>query len=267
VTGKTEVTQFEPVELNLRACFRALASHRDGSETRAFAGIEIISLGVRFQMFNAAFLTSPVQDEADFARRVAAAEVHFGARGIKWSFWLCDGWLPAELARRAERVFHRCGLTVASEMPGMIAERPAPPTRPPPIAEMRLVEREGPALRHFREIGAVCFKVPPDWFEEVFDAQTTARTPFQAWVGYAGARPVVTAATVAGGGAIGVYNIATLPDFRGRGYAEWIARECIAREIPSAGDLPVVLQSTAVGLRLYERMGFRSVARFRVWVS
>jgi GNAT superfamily N-acetyltransferase len=260
------VTDFGPVDGNLRACFRALASCRDGAETRCMAGIQVLSLGVRFQMFNAAFLAGAVEDEADFERRISSAQVHFGARGLAWSFWLCDGLLPAAVSRRAQRLFDGHGLRVASQMPGMIAARLAPPARSLPAAEIRPVENRGASLDHFREIGAQCFRVPREWFEEVFDARTTARDPFRAWVGYTDGKPVVTAATVTAGDSIGIYNIATLPDFRGRGYAEWIVREAIAREAQGLNS-PIVLQSTEVGLALYARMGFRTVTRFRVWVS
>ena len=44
-------------------------------------------------------------------------------------------------------------------------------------------------------------------------------------------------------------------------------RECGAREFAVHGTLPLVLQSTALGLALYERMGFQTVTQFRVWVS
>jgi ribosomal protein S18 acetylase RimI-like enzyme len=148
----------------------------------------------------------------------------------------------------------------------MIVQRLETPRRAFPTAEIRMVENGDLSLDHFRDIGAECFRVPREWFEEVFDSRTIERDPFRAWVGYSDGKPVVTAATVKASGAIGIYNVATVPDFRGRGYAEWLMREAIAREAADA-ELPLVLQSTAIGIELYARLGFRSVTRFRVWVS
>lgn len=230
-----------------------------------YGGLHILSLDVRFQMFNAAFLHSAVTSEADFERRISMALVHFGARGIPWSFWLCDGLLPASLRRRAQSLFARYGLSLATHMPGMLAASLEPPARRLPVCQVREVQ-DSRALEDFRSIGSRCFRVPADWFAEVFDNRTPERLPFRAWVGYSGREPLATAATVATPDSLGIYNVATLPAFRQLGYAETIIRAAITAE-DCGPNLPIVLQSTSAGLELYRRMGFETVTQFRVWVS
>jgi GNAT superfamily N-acetyltransferase len=259
------VTEAELVDENLRACFRALASERDASLVRIVSGIELISLGVRFQMFNGAFLSGPVLSEGELERRAISADLHFGKAGLKWSFWLCDSFLQPGAVRRAGEAFARHDLRCATEMPGMIALALPPAGHPLPDCEPRPTDR-GAVLQEFREIGSSCFRVPLDWFSEVFDQRGTARTKFRAWVGYADGKAVATAATVVSAGAIGLYNLATLPEYRSRGYGESLMRQCIAEEIREHGNRPIVLQSTRSGLSLYKRLGFRTVTRFRVFV-
>lgn len=259
------MTELSAVEQNLRLCFRALATARPEAENRVSSGVEVISLGVRFQMFNAAFLSKAVADETDLERRILSARVRFGVRGISWSFWLCDGMLTPDLNRRAGRLFEKHGLRLATQMPGMLAEQfPLPDRELPPI-EVAEVHNTA-TLESFRDIGSACFRVPVAWFEEVFDGQSMARAPFRGWIGYADGKPVCTAATVADGAALGLYNVATLPGFRSRGYAEALMRAAIDREAFS-GARPVVLQSTTAGIELYQRLGFRRITNFRVWVS
>lgn len=260
------MTDFELVDRNLRACFRALATRREYAETRSTKGLDILSLGVRFQMFNAAFLATPVETAADLERRLTTAQVHFSARGVEWSFWLCDGWLPEAVRSQATHIFARSGLTLATQMPGMITGTLAKPLRQLPACIVREVD-SGSVLEDFCEIGANCFRVPQEWFDEVFDNETCQRLPFRAWVGYANGKAVGTSASVVSGGAVGLYNVATVPNFRGRGYAEAIMRECLRRENAAGQPLPVVLQSTNLGLQLYEQMGLHHATRFRVWVS
>jgi GNAT superfamily N-acetyltransferase len=259
------VTELSAVERNLRLCFRALSTAREGSENRVSSGIEVISLGVRFQMFNAAFLCTEVSDETDLERRILSARVRFGVRGIHWSFWMCDGLLTPALSRRAGHLFEKHGLRLATQMPGMLAEKfPQPDRELPPI---EVAEVRGPAtLESFRDIGSACFRVPVAWFEEVFDSHTTERPPFRGWLGCVDGKPICTAATVADASALGIYNVATLPGFRARGYAEALMREAILRE-PSSQERPIVLQSTVAGMELYRRLGFRKITNFRVWTS
>jgi len=56
--------------------------------------------------------------------------------------------------------------------------------------------------------------------------------------------------------------VATLPEARGRGYGEavsWAATLC-------RPELPATLQASSMGRPVYERMGYRSVADFTLWV-
>src|SRR5437870_6258562 len=86
--------EFRKVEENLRHSFRALASDRPSGDVREIAGVSIASAGTPFQMFNAAFLASPVSGPEDLERRIATARVHFHVRDLGWSFWVCAGLLP-----------------------------------------------------------------------------------------------------------------------------------------------------------------------------
>ena len=66
---------------------------------------------------------------------------------------------------------------------------------------------------------------------------------------------------------IGVYNIATMPGFRRRGIAEAATRFVIAEAQAKAGPMPVALQSTAMGYRMYQKLGFREAGRIVVFNS
>ena len=208
--GHTGVVDFRAVEGNLRESFRILARHSPDGEIREYEGVTIASSGVAFQMFNAAFFSSPVRDEEDLRRRVAECAVHFGARGLGWACWMCTDWLPAELLPRVRLVFRDCQMRFAADMPGMVSKRLPPPRRALPRLEIRRVTG-GAARQDFCALGSTCFNVPLPWFSEVF-GNDDVWAEFASWVGYADGVPVATAAAVAGAGVVGLYNIGTLPD-------------------------------------------------------
>lgn len=84
---------------------------------------------------------------------------------------------------------------------------------------------------------------------------------FRVWVGSVDGRPVSTAMAFLSDGFVGVYAVATAEDARGRGYGQalsWAATMC-------RPDLPATLQASAMGRPVYERMGYRTVARFTIW--
>jgi ribosomal protein S18 acetylase RimI-like enzyme len=108
--------------------------------------------------------------------------------------------------------------------------------------------------------------VPITWFREVFD-NAVVWYRFMSFVGYVDDEPVSTTSIVAGAGVIGVYNVATLPGSQRRGFGEAVMRHALAEVAQERGPGRVILQSTPAGLKLYERMGFRTVARVAVYSS
>ena len=258
-------SEFRAVEANLRESFRVLAPGRPRAEVLELPGLSIASLGVTFQMFNAAFLSTPVAGPDELRDRLIAARRFFTGTGQQWSFWICEDWLDRPARRNADRVLRSHGLRLASEVPGMIAGEIEPLRRAPVHMEFRRVACAR-TLADFAGIGTVCFNVPAPWYCEVFDASLPERR-FVAWVGYVDGCPVATAASVTAEGIVGLYNVATEPGRRGQGLAEATTRHAITQAREEVPDAPVVLQSSSMGMNLYARLGFRAVTRFRVYNS
>jgi len=254
---------FTSVADNLRESFRVIAASRGPGEVRELPGVSIASAGVTFQMFNAAFLSAPVATEAELTQRILLPSVHFDARGLEWAYWVCEDFIEPPARRRSRRLFEKHGLRHSVDLPGMVAERIEPPARLLPRIEMRRV-RDETTREAFCAIGSVCFHVPISWFLEVF-ASGAVWDRFEAWVGYLDQEPVSTAAVVLGGGALGVYNVATIPGHQRRGYGEAVMRHALAEARRGHGIERSVLQSTPAGYRLYERMGYRTITKVAVY--
>lgn len=266
ILGDTEEYMgFECVAANLRQSFRIVAAHRSAGELQEMEGVSIAAAGVTFQMFNAAFLSAPVISEAQLDLRIAQAAVHFAAREQRWAYWICHGWLDGRPLLRLQPILRKRNLYQAVELPGMLAEDILPPLRALPAMDIRRV-RGGPEKDAFCAIGSVCFNVPLAWFCEVFDSPGVWKD-FAAYVGYVEGEPVSTAATVMGGGAAGIYNVATMPGFRRGGYGEAVMRHALAQSRREHGISRTILQSTPQGFNLYQRMGYRTVTTIGVFCS
>ena len=236
-------------------------------DVREVGGVTIASSGAAFQMFNAAFLSSPVDAAAgDLERRILTAKVHFDARALGWSFWICEDLLAAGIRKRAEQVFTRYDLHLAVQLPGMAAARLLPPRRKLPSIEIRRVEDEATRTA-FCDIGCTCFHVPVRWFREIFFTEHVWRGGFVGYVGYTDGEPVATAATVTAAGAIGVYNVATVPAHRRRGFGEAVMRHAIDAAHRESGEERTILQATEHGLHLYLSMGYKVVTNVAVYAS
>jgi ribosomal protein S18 acetylase RimI-like enzyme len=256
---------FVTVADNLRESFRVIAASRAAGENRELRGVSIASAGATFQMFNSAFLSAPVLNDADLTQRILLANAHYNTRGQEWAYWVCEDWLPGASRKRYRHLFERLGMRHSVDLPGMAAERIASPAyRLPPI-EVRRVN-PGPVRDAFCAIGALCFNVPISWFGEVFDSPSVW-DPFAGYVAYVNEEPVSTAAIVMGAGAMGVYNVATVPGHRRRGYGEAVMRYALADMAAQHGIARSILQSTPAGYKLYQRMGYRTVTTVGVFSS
>lgn len=257
------LADFGHVERNLRDMFLHLAAGRSRGETREIGGLTIASSGSAFQMFNTAFFNSPVTDQKDLESRISMAQVVFGARGVDWSFWVCEALVAEPLRRGLKRSFERAGLHLGTDMPAMAAAGLAANRIRESELEIRRVSNAA-TMQEFCHIGAVCFQVPLHWFAEVYDTHERLQNPMLGWIGYYRGAAVASVATVESEDAIGVYNLATLMPFRERGFGETILRHAVA-EVGVKKQL--VLQSTKQGLRLYQRLGFHAVSRILVFPS
>jgi len=65
-------------------------------------------------------------------------------------------------------------------------------------------------------------------------------------------------------GVIGVFGIATLPAFRGRGIGAALSAHLIADRASEANL--AVLDASDLGFGVYERLGFRTTSTWEVWV-
>jgi ribosomal protein S18 acetylase RimI-like enzyme len=256
---------FQAVADNLRESFRVVAASRGAGEIRELRGVSIAAAGVTFQMFNAAFLSAPVVTEQELGQRILMPSLHFNQRGLEWAYWVCEDLMEPRPRRRSRTVFERHGLRHSVDLPGMAAERVLPPVKQLPRIEVRRVCDE-PTREAFCSIGSHCFHVPLSWFREVFQSPCVWER-FAAYVGYALGEPVSTTAVVVGGGVIGVYNVATLPMHQRRGYGEAVMRYALEDARRNHGIERSILQSTPAGLRLYERMGYRTITRVSVYSS
>lgn len=258
---------YQIVERNLRRSLECYALATGRGEIRRMPGLLIASAHTATPVFNSAALTEPpVADAVELDRRLMIAKVFFEARGLPWCFWVCQEMLEPGVRARARAVFERRRLYFASECPGMLAEGVAQPERPLPAVECRRVSSVE-ERRAFCRITAESFRLPLDATREIYEPERIWETGFVAWVGYLEGRAAGTVATVSVEGAIGVYSLATLPEFRGRGVGEAMVRHAVAQARAETGLERIVLQSSREGEPLYRRLGFRPVSRFAIFLA
>jgi ribosomal protein S18 acetylase RimI-like enzyme len=97
-------------------------------------------------------------------------------------------------------------------------------------------------------------------------AVTQAGSPARMFLAFLDGRPVATALSSLAGDTVGIYNVATVPDARGRGIGGAVTLAAVL-DGRTRGARVAVLESSPMGQPVYRRLGFVAAGGFRVLVS
>lgn len=175
-----------------------------------------------------------------------------------FAWWLSPGDQPSDLAD----MLHAAGLRQAETEAAMVADLAylrQPKLSPEGLAIRRV--RSANVLQDFAHIMAANW-TPPDpevlrFYELAAPVLLNDEAPLWLYVGYLGETPVATAELAVGGGVVGLYNICTLMEYRRRGIGMALTVQPLL-DARAQGYQRAVLQAAAMGLRIYQRLGFET---------
>lgn len=245
------------------ACYGRAAA---GGDTRVIAQVALTSSGLQYPVFNSAMLTGPVTTENELRKLIAIPQVHFRARGLGWSYWVCEDLLSEPLRNAAASIFKGIGMKPVAHAPGMHADR----IRHEPIqaADLRCVCVDNEQTRAtFARLASVVFALPPEIAATIYESSTFWSSHVCGYLGYANRDAVSIVSTVVFGGVAGVYSLGTLPAHRGRGYARALLRHALADTERRNTYDGIVLQTNTHGMTLYKNLGFKAVTLFTIYLG
>lgn len=163
-----------------------------------------------------------------------------------------------------EKICLREKMTLISDAPGMILERPLPERAVPIGVEIRPI-REVSGVVDFREIVRASYLslgMPAVVGEKMFSSPERLLVPHIALLAaFKNNRPVSAVMTLFSHGIAGLYWVGTVPEARGCGLA-WACVSLAVNEAFRRGARCVVLQASKYGEPLYRKMGFEEVTRY-----
>jgi GNAT superfamily N-acetyltransferase len=236
------------------ASWGVLCASSPGGWSSERDGVIRASTAIPFPPFNGVWSATADVAPGD----VLAAVDEFAAGDLPWSLELRPGY-PAELD---DELAGR-GMVVTGEIPFMVLPDPAPLAaavqRSP--ATFRRVETfaDLDSLLSLLERG---FGMPPELAREMFPMR---------WM-FLGAtwiatddQDVSTGLGYVHDGWCGVFDVATPQEHRGRGYGGAVTAHTV-EAARAAGARGAYLQSSPMGLSVYERLGFVTVEIWRQWM-
>ena len=241
---------------DLLAAFRHIFGYLPESSYDVRGGVVRMASGLSFPPFNGVAITRTDVGTAE----VLSAVDDFAAGSLPWNVQLRAGYpavLDAELAGR--------GLIATGDIPLMVLDdaaalRAAVASTPLDYRRVGVTE-----LQRYNEVMAAGFDMPPAVIGEFMVPALVTDPRLHVLIGRRDGVDVTTGLSIRVGDGAGIFNVATPPAYRGRGYGAAVTAVLVQRAL-AAGSQWAWLQASPMGLPVYERLGFRTVETWRQWM-
>jgi len=258
------------IEANLFAFFHHLAPwprvelHDDGACCWTLSDLP-------FPLFNSVVRARLTDADADAGIEARMRDCR--GRNVPMLWWTGPSTTPADLGQRLLRrgflpePAH--GMAADLDSISLSASPNAPPAAVDPDITVEAVS-DLPALSAWSRVLCDAFGAPRafgDAFGELIGTiGLDASAAFRHFLGRVEGEPAATCSVFYGAGVAGIYDVATLPEWRRRGLGGAVTRAALA-EARARGYRVAVLQSSARGASLYRGLGFTGVCAIgqHVW--
>ena len=224
----------------------------------------LVDSGLPSETFNKVCRARLKAGDAD--RRIVEASQYFRDAHRPFAWWIGPGSRPIDLESRL--LTH--GFRLAESEVGMTMELDRLPTRMHSAADFFVRRVRTPQeLTHFASVLAANWN-PPDesaisFYQRGHTTLGQENCSMHLFVGYLNDQPVAISEVFLTADIAGLYSVATLKKFRGRGFASLLSWTA-ANEARRAGASVMSLQASDEAVRLYTRLGFTGYCRFNEYV-
>ena len=230
----------------------------EGASTQVAGEASLLITGVRVPTLNGVLTLRPSATVADVTRLLDIV----AATGLPHSLQLRPG-CSDELV---ELALGR-GLVEDEALPLMAMERDLERVREAahhPEMTIRLLEPDECGIHV--AISAEAFQSPPESFERLITPAVMRVPGHRAYVGTVAGEAVTTAVGSTLGDYVGIFDVGTPERYRGRGYGAAVTARAVLDGYEAGASL-AYLQSSAMGLKVYERIGFSTLEVWPTWIT
>jgi len=191
---------------------------------------------------------------------IAEVIEHFRQKGVNaFTWWLEPHLRPSDW----DSILAAHGFGFSDDTPGMAVDLQGLNEALPAVKglEIRTVT-DDESLRTWIKVFVNGYGLPSDWESMTYEMyrQLGLNLPARNYLGYLNGKPVSTSTLFLGGGAAGIYSVATLPEARGKGLGAALTLQPLL-ETRAMGYRVGVLQSSDMGFNVYKKLGFRHLCQ------
>ena len=237
--------------------WQRLVSAVPGGWTRSAGGAVAVVTGVSVPTLNGVWV-----GEADLeAELVAALLDQVAATRLPYCLQARPDAADQLTALAAAR-----GMTMARQIPLMVLDDPSSLGAMVPVHGLVIRELQPAEADHHARLAAAGFEAPVEPFLQLMTPSVLAVPGVRCYIGEVDGEPATTGLGVTIGPYVAIFNVATPPAHRRRGFAAALTARAVADGF-AGGARWAWLQSSEAGYTVYERLGFRTVSSWPCWLA
>ncbi len=229
-----------------------------GAETYSGEGVDWVVTDIHFPPCNAAFHTNLNPDDVDST--IEKFKERGRARKVPLQWYIGPETRPLDFTKSLEAhgfTTHGDGAGMAVDLHNMNESEPIP-------AGLEIIEvKNEKTLKDWCHIVCVAFSAPAEAepiFVQLIKRYQKTKLPVKFYLGILDGKPASTSGYFLGEGVVGIYFVATLPEFRQRGAAFAVTQKALI-DGRALGYRVGILQASKMGEPVYKRMGFKEYCR------
>ena len=252
------------LEFNMVAFWSAYG-RATGSTLQVTASVVWFYTGIQVPLFNG--VLSARLKPHDVKATFDSLQAKITERGAPALWWIGPQSKPDNIGSLLEQF----GLQPAGEVPGMAFDLAMMGDRPETISDFTIEQVDGAERQALwaRIVGAGT-GFPDAAIDALVRIETTLSDPQykaqQRYIGFLNGIPVATSALVLDSGVAGIYAVATLPEARHKGIGRLMTVVPLL-EARQMGYRVGILQASSMVYRIYEKIGFRDVCKYRLYLQ
>lgn len=263
---QTPADLIHQADVHTRAVQGWLSSRAPQAVRWAGLGVDVASTGLPVPLLNQALSKGypPQTSEAMIEAEIEQVKAFFAERSVPWYWWL--GPNPQPPAIQQQLVKHGLGFDPPA-LPALLAPLPAPPVDyNPRIRVWRAATLAD--LAAASTIRRIAFRFPAGAVNHYFEAMSAdwlASDPARLYLaGLEAGAPVGIGALIQGAGVMGIYVMATLPDWGRQGIGKALLTQMLA-DAAAEGHCLAVLTASRYGYPLYRQFGFEPIFDYQIY--
>jgi GNAT superfamily N-acetyltransferase len=240
--------------------WRTIVTDYGGGDVRDLPGMAIRWANSRFPFWNVVTFTDRIADAGLLEERLSEAAAYMRQRRQSGLIWLFEDLLDPSCLPELPAAIERAELCLSMSGFGMTGN--VPTTSEPSHPNLRFIRvTTDDDLRAYADLNSRAYGMPLEAGRDGLNGSELWKSGIHAYLGLENDVPVSAAAAIRTHDCLFLALVATAPEAQRKGYGEATVRKALFEGAKATGLTRTVLHATMAGAPVYERIGYRKVAK------